>query len=434
MSSNTVYSTAPNNASWFRKLGSGDDAKELTSYKLARAAVEKMREAEAAAVADDGKISLPELEAIRTAGQVNGEAALAAHKATRQSDGFTFGSFKDWLGGLVNRAVSGSNETLISAAIHNELRNMSVRDAFEPAARAKLVAIEDISPSTVVTSTGIGDAKFDGAILGAKGSISTGDTHPTAIAPVRPSNGKLRSTDAFIHVNGINTSKDSQVATLQRVADQVGGEVIGVHNATEGISDIVQCIEDKLAPMTNRAVHTLSSTTFKLLKEGKTPHLMAHSQGGIITRRALMELHHRIADDLRPRYSDPVALHAAVQKEMSKVKVETFGGAAHEYPDGPQYVHYVNTWDLVPSELGLGWGATENESAWMINPGKGAKTLYLRNGAVDSEWHIKGVDMKFLKKIANRLNGSATHDFDTIYLPARLDFEVARELNRPSVD
>ena len=427
MAGHTVYSTPPSNAAWFRKLASGDAVKALASYQMARAAVEKMREAESVAlngdgtVKGDGKISAQELEVIKRAGQTAGEQALKSVSLVA----------KTHTGNFLNKVTGGSNEGLVTAAIQNELRNISVRDAFEPAALKKLRAMEDVQPRSITDSAGVGDARYDGAVLGANNSIQSGDIEPGAVPKFRPANGVIRSKDVFIHVNGINTFKDQQVKTLQSVADRVGGEVFGVHNATKGASDIMECVNDKINPTTNRAVHTLSTLAFKTLKEGKTPHLMAHSQGGIITRRALMELYHRIADDLRPTISDPIALHQAALAQMGKVKVETFGAAAHEYPDGPQYVHYVNTWDLVPSEMGLGWGETKNENSWMIRPGKGAKMLYLRDGAVDSELNVKGYDLKFLGKVLNRMNGSTTHNFDTIYLPARLDWDEARALENP---
>lgn len=413
MSNSTLFSTPPSNASWLRRLGSGDVLKDEENYQLGGSAVGAMREAEAKALKDDGKVSRSEVEAIIHAGQTAGQTAIDEARSKRRV----------WL-------LSETAEPLVGAAIRNELRNISVRNAFEPAALQKLRSLEDLSPSSVVASASLGDARFDGVLLGANKSVMPGDTDPVEVTGVRPSNGPIRSTDSFIQVNGIDTTKDKQVADLQKLADKIGGEVIGVHNASKGVTlDIVECINDKLVPSTNPAVHTLSTVMFKLLKAGKTPHVMAHSQGGIITRRALMELSHRLTDELQATITDPIELHKAVQKQMAKIKVETFGGAAREYPDGPQYVHYVNTWDFVASELGLGWGVVDTD-AWMIRPGAGAKVLYLRDGVVEGEEKLAGVDLKFLEKAYNRYNFS-THSFDEVYLPARIDFDAARKLVNP---
>jgi hypothetical protein len=84
---------------------------------------------------------------------------------------------------------------------------------------------------------------------------------------------------------------------------------------------------------------------------------------------------------------------------LNNVKIETFGGASRRFPDGPQYVHYVNRNDGVPQAFGL--------RSW-LNPfahaGRDSATHYFREG--------KSV---------------VSHGFEDFYLPERVPFEQARK-------
>ena len=94
-------------------------------------------------------------------------------------------------------------------------------------------------------------------------------------------------------------------------------------------------------------------------------HVMAHSQGGLITSRALVTSTTGCAWRMGcPRRTR--------EKAMSKLNVETFGAAAMHYPDGPNYVHYVNTVDAVPVLTGLGDSQTGALNPF-THPGKDAK-------------------------------------------------------------
>jgi hypothetical protein len=97
---------------------------------------------------------------------------------------------------------------------------------------------------------------------------------------------------------------------------------------------------------------------------------------------------------------------AEAEQKLGLVKVETFGAAAGHYPDGPQYVHYINRDDPVPSLFGLGWDIDR------LNP-----TLHAGRGAV-IHWFT---DI--------HLNPIASHSFEDVYLPRRVPFDQARRGN-----
>jgi hypothetical protein len=239
------------------------------------------------------------------------------------------------------------------------------------------------------------DTKFDGQLVGAGGKTFAPGTPLSQIPGVNPKNNPNPS-ETILFINGIGNTKDQQFGSMQQVADTTGAKVIGVHNATEGmVGDISQCVQDKLDKGKNPAVDTLADTIYSELKAGRSVHLLGHSQGGLITSRALSHVSARL------RLEDGLS-QADTEKMLGKVNVETFGAAAGKYPDGPNYVHYVNDKDLVPTLFGLGTG--KGPLDFLHDAGKGAVVKHFDYGS--------GV--------------SGTHRLDQAYLPFRVPFDEAR--------
>ena len=238
------------------------------------------------------------------------------------------------------------------------------------------------------------DKEFDGHFVGANGQTFAPNTPLSEIPAVTPAGG-VRNNETMIYVNGIRTNVAGQSNSLQAIADNTGSRVIGIHNATEGFgTDILQSLGDKLDIGNNPAVDSLANSVYNELCAGRDVHLMAHSQGAIITSRALQDVKNRLMlEDGMSR--------ADAERLMNNIKVETFGGAARRYPDGPQYVHYVNRNDGVPQSFGL--------RSW-LNPfahaGRDAVTHYFREG-----------------------RPIVSHGFEEFYLPQRVPFEQARAGN-----
>jgi hypothetical protein len=123
---------------------------------------------------------------------------------------------------------------------------------------------------------------------------------------------------------------------------------------------------------------------------------MGHSQGGLITSRALNDVYRRL------RIEDGMST-ADVERTMGRINVETFGAAATTYPNGPNYVHYVNNNDLVPTLFGQGNGQGVDE--FVRKAGRGAVVHRFEQGS--------GIE--------------GTHSFDSVYLNRRVPFEQARQ-------
>lgn len=212
------------------------------------------------------------------------------------------------------------------------------------------------APANTVIDAGLSrsvDLQYDGAFVGADpkayssegaaGQAWSSKTDWTALQGVKPNNGRP-CAGKCLYVNGMNCALSSQVKSLQQIANATGHEVIGIHNATEGfVKDVGQCITDKMNIGNNGAHKTLTETIYNHIKTkpDEPLNIVAHSQGGIITSRALRDVKNRLR--LEDGMSSQQATHA-----MKNIRIQTAGAAAVRYTDGPQYLHHVNTRDPVP--------------------------------------------------------------------------------------
>lgn len=268
---------------------------------------------------------------------------------------------------------------------------------------------------------------YDGALVGANGKAYPPNTPLSQIPTVEPAGGR-KSNETLIFVNGINTTFDSHKNSLQNLANSTGQPVIGVYNATEGmLKDLMQSAGDKYDIGNNPAVKTLADNIYNELKAGRSPHIIAHSQGGLITSRALQDVQNRL------RLEDGMSKKDA-QNLMSNLKIETFGSASSKYPDGPKYVHYVNNKDLVPGLFGLGKGV---KIPWTVrlaayaNPSTAPIMAFIDAVKLAAKPGIHAGQNSqtyyFDQSGKGGLKGffEGTHSFDSVYLPRRKPFDEA---------
>ena len=280
----------------------------------------------------------------------------------------------------------------------NTVRN-TVTDGAQKAAQAvdsfESTAKKGVQSLGLFGLGGKPDKKYDGMLVGAGGQTFKPGTPLKDIPGVTPTNNPNPSK-TIIYVNGIMTDKAGQESDLQAIANRTGAKTIGIHNSTEGfVTDLAQCVTDKLDKGRNPAVDTLADTLYTELKAGHSVDLMGYSQGGLITSRALKDVYNRL------RIEDGMS-KADAQKTMGNINVETFGAAAWSYPDGPKYVHYVNNRDLVPGLFGLGKD--------------GDPTNFAKHAGKDAV--IRRFDY------GSGING--THALTGAYLPQRVPFDEAR--------
>ncbi|HEY0095604.1 MAG TPA: hypothetical protein VGB96_14830, partial [Archangium sp.] len=98
------------------------------------------------------------------------------------------------------------------------------------------------------------------------------------------------------------------------------------------------------------------------------------------------------------------------EEMLSNVQVETFGGAAASFPYGPQYVHYLNDYDMVAMQTGL--GAIEDPADRQAAAGGDRAAI-----------HFIHDDPR--QATPNHLFNFNAHDFNEGYLSHRMPFEEA---------
>jgi hypothetical protein len=274
------------------------------------------------------------------------------------------------------------------------------------------------------------DKAYDGGIIGRGAVNAEGQRQVLAYPPgtdlsqvpgFEPRGGR-RNDSTLIYVNGVGNDVFEQSRSMQALADVSGSRVVGVHNATEGHPlDFAQAGLDKLlSGYANPAARSLRNTILSEMRAGRDVHLVGHSQGALITASALQQVKDYL--NLPSWLGGPSGAEAAALKErFNQIKVESYGGAASSWPQGPQYVHYVNPRDPV-NLVGLPLSGGTKDLLANERPGFfdfGRRDLQQRAGG-------PGAVVNFVDDDRGLPLDGANHDFNAGYLYQRVDFDQAR--------
>lgn len=172
--------------------------------------------------------------------------------------------------------------------------------------------------------------------------------------------------DVIYYTNGMNTSRDAAHEDAAALSAKTGKPVVVVFNATEGsglgfIADVGQCALDQVNPLNpNPATKTDEELMYQAAKGDKEQTFVAHSQGGIITRNALMRVHLRLYSEkfmeTLKETKNPVESHLTAwnfaNEKIQNVHIITAGGAGWAWPPYANVDHVVNTADPIPNFFG----------------------------------------------------------------------------------
>jgi len=231
---------------------------------------------------------------------------------------------------------------------------------------------------------------------------------------LQPNNG-APVIDRILLVNGIMTEIELHFSDMQALAN-TGAEVIGIHNSTRGLwRDLKQCVYDLMNKGDNAAANTTKEVIRSTLETRKDLHLVGHSQGAIIISRALRNIVTELKESGIPRQKIPDML--------SHLKIETYGGGAAYFTDGPQYVHVDNWLDPIPFHMGV--GASSQLFNQRASPGKGAVqyTFFQLNNPWKRDLTLP--PQKRSQQIA-RFVDYMIHGPQDIYFPQRKSFAAMR--------
>ncbi len=234
---------------------------------------------------------------------------------------------------------------------------------------------------------------------------------------LQPDNGRP-VLESLIFINGILTDVKLHFQDMQALAN-TGAEVLGLHNGTFGLMrDLRECIDDLKNRGENPAVRAAQQLIQSAISSCDPLHLIGHSQGAIIISRAL-------SNAIINLKAQGVTI-SALEEGLSHINIETYGGGAAFYPDGPNYVHVDNWLDPVPFNLGVGFGSRLLSPK--SNPGRGAVqyTFFRMNSPLKRLPGLSAADKKL--QLARYID-YIVHGPQDIYFPVRNSFAEMRSGN-----
>ncbi len=191
------------------------------------------------------------------------------------------------------------------------------------------------------------------------GAFLDGDCRPKkkagggvpSVRGARPSCGGYDGMPKAVYTNGIQTKQRDACTTMKKIAESRCVEVVGIYNATEGmLGDLTECVENINRAGTAPAVLSQHDYLLQQLADpdGGEIVLYAHSQGGLITQESLVSVDNELVVKYQEAGLSAPEAKTTTAKQMSRVKVYSFGTAENGWPDGPSYHRYTNTSDPVP--------------------------------------------------------------------------------------
>jgi hypothetical protein len=220
-----------------------------------------------------------------------------------------------------------------------------------------------------------GEKAVNGKFVGKDGQVVG------SLDQVQPVPGANPNGETVLLVNGMNEHLDQHEKDEEALA-ATGPNVIGLYAAPWTTSEpVVKAISDAVVD--------------KVLK-GETLHIVAHSQGALYTARGVEDAIDRLQgiygeDGVKDR------LRQFVQIETDGASLSDLPGGFMAWrssmPDGPRYVHYLNSGDNVSKWFG--WGLDD-----------------------DLPWNRAGQDARFI------IEDGGSHEFSD-YMKSREDFETA---------
>lgn len=223
-------------------------------------------------------------------------------------------------------------------------------------------------------------AGTDGLLIGGDGlAYDPRTTHLDDVPPIRPYDPSLRTGETLLYVNGAWTPPEQAVYEMELLANSTGHDVVGVMNATGGVTspldlpkDAVQAAGDKLGLGKNPAAKTVAEVLCQSIKARRELRVVGHSQGAATLGRALFDVDAHLAAEQGLAMSVTPSGRERRREALSVLEVKTTGGVGHAFPDGPHYTHLQNQRDPLTT---LGVGLPLLEKTGLVRPGAGAERV-----------------------------------------------------------
>jgi hypothetical protein len=145
----------------------------------------------------------------------------------------------------------------------------------------------------------------------------------------------------IIFVNGINCDEKIAVEQGAHFSEACESPVFLLYNQSiHLVHDVAESVTDKIGLTRKPAAEALSRLLLEAFEQTAPLHLAAHSHGAVVVSQGISYA----IDEIKKRGPDQAS---KFNEWLGSMTVETFGGAATQYPDGPRYIHYVDPRDLI---------------------------------------------------------------------------------------
>ena len=258
---------------------------------------------------------------------------------------------------------------------------------------------------------GTPDGEMNGFFVGANGcAYDPALVSSDEVPPVGQTSGY--AGDPIFIVNGGNVTELGIEVRLEGLWLLKKRPVIGIYNAKMDVKNAVK----KFIDPDNKVSATIRAEAFARVLDNRRFSLISLSQSGFLVGRGLRQF----VKDIEETYP----LQPLYRQELLKlVDVETSAGLGLYYPDGPNYVHYVNRRDIIPVKAGM--------LSSKAHPGRGAviATFWYLNanckfGMLPLE-EYPGVDGDLSENVSPSF-GEKVHSFCT-YAATGYKFEELRK-------
>ena len=192
----------------------------------------------------------------------------------------------------------------------------------------------------IESSPGVDLKALDGYFLG--GDVCLYDPESVRADDVPRFRGAGTTDSSVMYsINGANVSPRSIALTIGALAERSNISAIGIfyyNVGTDVLTDTLPSVR------VGAAAKTLQRVIEDHLDRGEPVHIRAGSAGTVVVSEAVHAVRNRLAakSRLRGDWAAP----------LDRLRVETHGSIARDFPDGPRYIHYAAQLDPVP-KLGV---------------------------------------------------------------------------------
>ena len=184
---------------------------------------------------------------------------------------------------------------------------------------------------------------YEGFYVGESGCLY--DPASINVEQVPPFLGPSGDTGRRLYfVNGANPERRRESSKLALLAEFADIPVVGIYNTFAGGQ--LEGLIESARPQIRGASKQIAELALAAIDRKEIFHIRGGSHGTAVISDGMGLIRDALSERLRNR--------PEINRVMAEfLRVETHGSTVRSFPDGPQYIHYVNLLDPVPFTAGV---------------------------------------------------------------------------------